>query len=295
VLGPTALSRAGEAARAEAIVVPAAPARLPGAADVGRLSYTALADYERCAYRYYLQRVVGLRDVEAPGAGVEAGIGAAARGVLVHALLEQLDFGDPRPLDRQRIEAAAIRAGVTLSSPADVTEIAALAEAFVHSPLSDRLARCRELRREQPFAFALASGELLRGFIDVAGVEDDGTLLIVDYKTDWIAENDDLAAHVERDYSLQRLTYALAGLHGGAPRVEVAHCFLRAPTQLVTASYAAADRERLEASLRERVEPLRAGRFAVTAEPGRERCASCPGRARLCSYDESLTLRASRL
>jgi len=293
VLSASARSRADDAALAAAIVVPTAPVRPPRAPDVGRLSYTALAEYERCAYRYYLQRVVGLGDVEAPGEGSEPGIGAAARGVVVHALLEQLDFGDPRPLDRQTIEAAAIRAGVALILPADVTEIGALAEAFVRSPLYERLARCRELRREQPFAFALASGELLRGFIDIAGVEDDGTLLIVDYKTDWLSENEDLAAHIERHYSLQRLTYALAGLHGGAPHVEVAHCFLRAPAQSVTASYAAADRERLEVSLRERVEPLRAGRFAVTADPGRERCASCPGRARLCSYDESLTLRAS--
>ena len=293
VLSTSARSRADDAALAAAIVVPTAPMRPPSAPDVGRLSYTALAEYERCAYRYYLQRVVGLGDVEAPGEGSEPGIGAAARGVVVHALLEQLDFGDPRPLDRQTIEAAAIRAGVALSLPADVAEIGALAEAFVRSPLHDRLARCRELRREQPFAFALASGELLRGFIDIAGVEDDGTLLIVDYKTDWLSENEDLAAHIERDYSLQRLTYALAGLHGGAPRVEVAHCFLRAPAQPVTAAYAAADRERLEVSLGERVEPLRTGHFAVTADPGRARCASCPGRARLCSYDESLTLRVT--
>jgi hypothetical protein len=96
---------------------------------------------------------------------------------------------------------------------------------------------------------------------------------------------------VEREYSLQRVVYALAGIASGAPVVEVAHCFLRHPEVVLATRYQAGERERLEASLAERLEPLRAGRFEVSGDPNRERCGSCPGRARLCSHEQSLTLR----
>ena len=127
--------------------------------------------------------------------------------------------------------------------------------------------------------------------IDACGREADGTLLVVDYKTDRVAPGESLAARIERDYSLQRLVYAIAGLRAGAPAVEVAHCFLRAPEDPAAARYAAGELAALEAALRERIAPLLAGRFAVTPEPGYERCASCPGRAALCSYEPALTLR----
>ncbi len=277
-----AATLAGEAARPTA-----------GAAPVqARLSYTSLAQYERCGYRYYLQRVLALPDVEPPGGGAEQGAGAAAaRGAIVHALLEQLDFADPRPPDAARIASAARAHGVD-PVPADDAEIAQLAGAIARSPLCARLAAARGIEREQAFAFTL-DGELLRGLIDVSGTEPDGTLLIVDYKTDRIEAAESLEARIERDYALQRLVYALAGLRSGAPRVEVAHCFLRAPENPVSATFSAAQLGLLEGELRERIAPLRAGRFSVTARPGYETCASCPGRARLCSYDETLTLRAS--
>jgi ATP-dependent exoDNAse (exonuclease V) beta subunit len=256
------------------------------APELPSLSYTSLAEYERCGYRYYLQRVLGLADVEPAGAG--AGDGGAARGVVIHALLERLDFARPT-IDAGRARALARREG----AGEDHAALAELAGAFARSPLCARLAAAQAVRREQQFAFALggAGGTLLRGVLDVAGVEDDATLLVVDYKSDRVGDDEDLGARVERDYSLQRIVYALAGLAAGAPAVEVAHCFLRRPETVVAERYAAAARGRLEALLEERLAPLRAGRFEVSGEPGRERCGTCPGRARLCSHEEVLTLR----
>ena len=246
----------------------ATAARMPAAlaAPPPTLSYSALADYERCAYRYHLQRVLGLPD-EATGL---AGEDAAARGSAVHALLERLDFAHP------------VLGGDD--------EVALLAGAFARSPLCARLAAARQVRREAAFAFVLGDG-LLRGFLDVAAVEADGTILIVDYKSDRVADDEDLAAHVERDYAIQRQVYALAALSAGAPAVEVAHCFLRRPEMVLAARYEASERARLEAALAARVAPLLAGRFEVSPEPGLARCAGCPGRARLCSHDEAMTSR----
>jgi ATP-dependent helicase/nuclease subunit A len=267
---------------------PPRPGRTP---DIGLLSYSALADYERCAYRYYLQRIIGLPDAEPPfGEAAERGIGAAGRGVVVHALLEQSDFSAPRPVQPAALEAAAAAAGLALDDDADRSEIAVLADAFAQSPLLGRLAACRDVRREEPFAFTLENGELLRGFVDVCGIERNGTLLVVDYKTDRLSDDTDLAARIERDYAVQRLVYALAGLEGGAPAVEIAYCFLRAPDDVVSTIYAVGDQPNLKADLRKRLSPLRSGRFDVTPLPGRDRCGTCPGRTRLCSYDESVTL-----
>jgi ATP-dependent helicase/nuclease subunit A len=288
LLGLSAAIGDAPAAHLEPIANVAPPVAVP-AAPAATLSYTAIGEYERCAYRYHLQRVLGLPDVVAPGAG--RGEGAAARGIVVHALLERFDFAMPAVPDASAVAAAAAAAAVTIAVGSDSAAIAALVGAFASSPLCARLAASREVRREESFAFALAGGELLRGFLDVAALEADGTLLIVDYKTDRIADGADLAAIVDRDYALQRLVYALAGIHAGATAVEVAHCFLRSPAQLVSSRSVAADRGALEGELAQRLAPLRAGHFEVSADPDAQRCGTCPGRARLCSHDEALTLR----
>ena len=211
--------------------IAAAPAAAAATRVATALSYSAIAEYERCAYRYHLQRVIGLPDAEQAGEGEGEGEGAAARGVVVHALLERLDFAAPRSPTPREVAAAAAAAGVTLRSGEDRIAVADLVVSFARSPLCARLAAAREVRREEPFAFVLGGEELLRGFLDVVAVEADGTLLIVDYKSDRVAPGADLGALVERDYAAQRLVYALAGLESGAAVVEVAHCFLRRPAQ----------------------------------------------------------------
>ena len=269
---------------------PAVPARVAPAqrppAGPDHVSYTALADYERCGYRYYLQRVLNMPDVQPPPAAI-AGASAADRGTLVHALLEAFDFASPREPDAATVAATA----ATLGLPDALAGVAELAGAFALSPLCARLAAARDVRREHPFAFALAAdAELLRGTFDVVGSEADGTLLVVDYKSDALLHGEDLRARLERDYGLQRLVYAIAALSTGAQRVEVAHCFLHSPQTTLAARHTQADREPLERALARRLASLRASDFTVTQTPGRQRCATCPGRARLCSYDESLTL-----
>jgi ATP-dependent exoDNAse (exonuclease V) beta subunit len=288
-LEPDAVAEWPKAPPEHADPLPNAPvSRRLEATDPTTLSYTAIAEYERCGYRYHLQREIGMPDAEPVLAGGE---GAAARGVVVHALLEQLDFASAlAPSEREVADAAAL-AGVALDPHEDRAALAALAGAFARSPLCARLAAAREVRREEAFAFVLGDGELLRGFLDVVALEHDGTLLIVDYKSDRVADDVELATYVERDYSLQRLIYALAGIASGAPSVEVAHCFLRRPEAVLATRFAASERRRLEQLLAARLEPLRARRFEVSGDPNRERCGSCPGRARLCSHEESMTLR----
>ena len=144
--------------------------------------------------------------------------------------------------------------------------------------------------REASFGLTLG-GLLLGGYIDVLAREQGGAMLVVDYKSDGVDAGTDLDARVAADYDVQRRVYGLAALRGGATSVDVAYCFLRRADDVVSVRYAAADADRLERELTALAAPLAAGRFDVAARPHRGLCATCPGRARLCSWDETVTLR----
>jgi ATP-dependent exoDNAse (exonuclease V) beta subunit len=285
-------------ARAEHATGPAdpgvqgAPARGDGAAGPADppLSYTALAELERCGYRFYLERVLHLPENRA-AAGARAGDGldARTRGTLVHKLLETVDFarGEPPP---QALARAARELGVRLDEDQQ-EQVRGLVRAALTTDLGARLAAAQAVRRECPFAFALPSGELVTGVIDVLAREAGGGRLVVDYKSDRVDPDEDLHLLVERDYELQRLIYALAVLRDGAPEVEVVHWFLGRPRETIAAVYAAPERSALEDRLAVRIRSARARAQLVSDRPHRDLCLTCPGRASLCSWGEEQTLR----
>jgi ATP-dependent helicase/nuclease subunit A len=300
--------------------LPVAPAlaRVPVAAAAPalaglprRLSYTSLGAYGRCGYRWYLQRVLGLPDAEAPpvvaAGGSSALVAAAApeppapppgldprvRGTLVHVLLEELDFARPQAPSPQAIEAVAAANGAE-PTPEEAADVAQLVAAFGASPLCARLAAARGVRREAPFAFALEPGPgslLVHGVVDVLATEADGSVLVVDYKTDRLGDAEPEAL-TERDYGTQRLVYALAALREGAPRVEVAHCYLERPDETALATFTARDADALAERLVGVAGGVLRAEFPVAQRPHRELCGTCPGRKALCSHPEALTLRS---
>jgi ATP-dependent helicase/nuclease subunit A len=223
---------------------------------------------------------------------VEEGISALLRGSLVHRLLEDLDFKRPQAPEPATVADLGTEHGVELTA-AEVEDIRDLVAAFAASPLCKRLAAVRRTRRELPFAFGLepaGGGPLVTGFVDALAVEPDGGVLIVDYKSDRL-EDQTPEQLVERDYATQRIVYALAALEHGAPRVEVAHCFLERPGEPVTRAYSAADAPALAEQLARTAQGLLEGRYPVTPTPHRDLCGDCPGRAALCSWPETQTLR----
>ena len=121
--------------------------------------------------------------------------------------------------------------------------------------------------------------------------EEPGGLLLIDYKSDRVAPGADLEQVVERDYSVQRLLYALAALRSGAARVEVVHWFLARPEEPVGAVYRAPEGEALGRRLAELARRARAGVYEVSPTPHRALCESCPGRRTLCSWGEAETMR----
>jgi ATP-dependent helicase/nuclease subunit A len=265
-------------------------------ARLDTLSYTTLSELARCSYRFYLERIIGLPEQRPPARAPDAsrgdGLDARVRGTIVHRLLESLDFlpgGAPGADDVAQIAGElGVRVGL-----AEREELATLLGSALATPLAARLsAATAGARREHPFAFSLGAGEpLLTGVLDILLREPNGNRLVVDYKSDRVAAEEDLEAVVERDYSIQRLLYALAVLSDGAPRVEVVHWFLHRPSEPIGAVFAAADKQRLEDTIAQLVENARAHPFVVSQNPHRGLCLTCPGRSGLCSWGDSDTLR----
>ncbi|HEY1540564.1 MAG TPA: PD-(D/E)XK nuclease family protein, partial [Solirubrobacteraceae bacterium] len=257
------------------------PSPQVAAPAVRSLSYTTLAAWGECGYRFYLTKVLGLR--EEPVIRIAATAGAPTldprvRGILVHALLE-----DPEPV------AGLAAAHDVVLTAAESADVARLAAAFAHSPLAARIARARAVRREHAFAVTLGD-TLLTGVVDVLASERGGLRLVVDYKTDALDDGADLATYVDEHYGVQRRVYALAALRAGAARVEVAYAFLERPREPIATRYEASDADRLESELLALAAGLLAGEYPVTDGPHRGLCESCPGRRALCSYPEARTL-----
>jgi ATP-dependent helicase/nuclease subunit A len=268
------------------------PVPAPGPLPVSRLSYSALASYARCGYRFHLERVAGLHATEdvVPGADELAGdISALTRGTVVHELLEHMDMTTGAVPEDGRL-ATVIGAHGGRATAETLADVRRLVEGFATSPMRHRLSRAPSVRTEVPFSFNLAGGErslLITGYLDVLAREDD-RMLVLDYKTDALEGRDPVALCDER-YSGQRTVYALAALRGGAGQVEVAYSFLERPGEVVSTLFTRADASALETRLVALAEGLVAGRFEPSPAPGADLCSGCPGRAALCSWPPERT------
>ncbi len=260
----------------------------------GTMSYSSLAELERCGYRYYLERVLRLperRSVAGAGEG-EDGLEARIRGTIVHILLEAVDFARPIAPSVDDVARVADCLGVRVGTEQREEIVTLIAGALAAEP-AQLLRAVRRARREHPFAFSLSPSEpLVTGFLDLIVEQPGGTVLIVDYKSDRLSPGEDIEALVERDYGFQRLLYALAAIEDGAYEVEVAHWFLERPARWATARFRSGERHELREQLLARIERVRALGFAVTPDPHREICLTCPGRGGLCSWGETRTLTA---
>jgi len=260
---------------------PPAP-RLPELADVPTprlhtlrsLSYTSLSLFERCSYRYYAERVVGLSPADArsqvPG---QACLAATEIGDAVHRLLELVDLTNPVPSDVEQV-----RAWYPAVTDEELERIAAFVSAYCDSELARRIAALPGAAVERPFAFE-HDGVLLHGRLDVLHRED-GRALVLDYKTNALEEASP-AEIVGSDYRIQRLVYALACFRAGAESVEIVYHFLERSDAVVSTTFERSELPVLETELSEAIARIRAGEFQPT--PSEQVCAGCPALDVVCA------------
>ncbi|MGH3111402.1 MAG: PD-(D/E)XK nuclease family protein, partial [Gaiellaceae bacterium] len=266
-------------------LAPFEPVPTPPLHDVRRLSYSALSLFERCSYRYFAERVLGLppvppRPIADSGHDPDvsaAGLAGTEIGDAVHRLLESIPLDAPGAPARSELEAT-VRAWYPTASDDELERIAGLVDAFCASTLARRLAELEGARPERPFAFE-HDGVLLHGRLDVLWRAGERAL-VVDYKSNVLdgADPHEIAA---AEYGLQRLVYALACLRDGAGDVEVAYQFLERPDDVVSATFTVDDTERLESDLSAAIARIRAGEFRPT--PSELACADCPALDLVCA------------
>jgi ATP-dependent helicase/nuclease subunit A len=273
-----AVSTNGDATVAAPALAPLAEVPPPPLHRVRRLSYSALSLFEQCSYRYFAERVVGLRPAKAAGSvpGHE-GLAATEIGDSVHALLERVDLRAPEvPADLAEL----VRARYPAVTDEELERIRAFVAAYCASELATRIAGLAGAAAERPFAFE-HEGVLLHGRLDVLQRAGEHAL-VVDYKTNSLEEAEaEPAEIVERDYRLQRLVYALACFRAGASEVEVVYQFLERPDDLVTQCYKVEEVPGLEEELSRAIAAIQAGEFRPT--PSDFVCADCPALDLVCA------------
>ncbi len=239
---------------------------------VRRLSYSALALFERCSYRYYAERVAGLREERVSGVG-PGGLKATEIGDAVHRLLELVDLRAPALPDLDLV-----RTWYPTVSDAELERVRGFVVSYCDSELAARIASLEDARPERPFAFEHA-GVLLHGRLDVLWREGDRAL-VLDYKTNSLAEGspDEI---VESDYRLQRLVYALACFRAGAEQVEVVYHFLERPDAVVSTRFDRLELPALEDELSAAIARINAGEFVPS--PSEFNCAGCPALELVCA------------
>lgn len=232
----------------------------------GQVSYSGLATYERCPYRFFLGSVVRL-----PAPPAAQGGDALIFGSAVHHVLERLRSpeDDPGPL----IEAAAHSAGLARAS---VRRLAEAVEAYRRSPVAAKVAAADRVMREAPLAVPIGD-TVLAGAIDAiawSGTE----ALVVDYKTGTAALT---AADAEERYRLQGACYALAALAAGATVVRVVFMELERGRE-TSYRYAATDRDLLRMAVSGILERMENEGYPPRSTYDRELCETCPGLGGMC-------------
>ena len=144
----------------------------------------------------------------------------ASFGSAFHEVMERIDLKDPPPEEvAALVEQAGSRWGVERTG-----ELARLVRGTLEHPLIGRAREAELLVRELPFLYRF-EGLLVEGIIDLL-FEEEGALVIVDYKTD--GGGVELWEKRWGDYSRQGAIYALAMADiSGLPVKEVSFLFVR--------------------------------------------------------------------
>ena len=269
------------------------PASAPPTPPVATLSYSSLGEYARCGYRFYAERVLGLppgREARALGESRPGLRSAADRGVLLHALLERLDFRRPvarrrtrscRPPPGRPVAAAGPRGVRRADRPAPLRRHRAVRAAGPrHRGPARGALRVPARRRRADHRRARRAGARARRADADRRLQERPAARAPTRSRSWPAS-----------YATQRLVYALAALRAGAAQVEVVHCSSSARGAGRELRSRAADAAALEASSLRWPPASRSARVRGQPAPRRAVCGGCPAEGGLCSWPLAQTRR----
>ena len=164
----------------------------------------------------------------------DAKVKGAARGTLYHTFMENLDFSKKEELQMQLEEL--VSCGKMSRDEASAVRLSDIRR-FLKTKTGkgmEQAARAGKLHREQPFVLGVPaetiqkewSGDetvLVQGIIDVWFEDEDGAIILVDYKTDHIADREKLAERYRGQLSYY--AQALEQLTGCTVKAQVIYSF----------------------------------------------------------------------
>ncbi|HKO38030.1 MAG TPA: UvrD-helicase domain-containing protein [Solirubrobacterales bacterium] len=314
------LRRQGAAARELGEGPPPLVERRPPIVPSRPLSYTAIAAYKECPYRFYMERVLGLpgrvaglSPVAQQNGNSAEGVPSAreertARGAAIHALLEwsQANGWAEPSVDLALRHATAAGAGAGSSSPDTsrqrlevecperrtppprlAEEMLKPVRQWLDSPLREQIAaEATRVRAEVPLLLGVG-GTVLRGSIDLLVEREDAPPLVIDYKTDRL-DGADPGERASR-YVVQRSIYALAVAEAlGIERVEVAYVFLERPEEPAISMLGPTELTTARTELETVIAQITDAEFPVAPPERRDwsLCRGCPALGGLCSGPE---------
>jgi ATP-dependent exoDNAse (exonuclease V) beta subunit len=249
------------------------------------LSYTAISAYKECAYRFYMERVLGLAGIDEGAPSDDLALSRpeerTARGAAVHALLECSQANAWTEPSLELAERHAVANGLDVEAGPDLLEPV---RQWICSPLRERLgSEATRTRAEVPLLLGVGD-TVLRGSIDLLVEREGAPPLVIDYKTDRLSGADpaERAAH----YEVQRSVYALAVAEAlGVEEVEVAYIFLERPSEPAVSLLGSTAMDAARASLEETITRIESGEFPVAPPEQRDwsLCRGCPALRGLCS------------
>src|SRR5262249_45186235 len=125
------------------------PIQPPPLYEVRSLSYSAISLFERCSYRFFAERVAGMRERRAAPTPLGGeGLTATEIGDAAHRLLEQVDLAAPAVPDLDQV-----RAWYPSATEDELERIRGLVGAYRDSELAARVAALPGVTPERPFAF----------------------------------------------------------------------------------------------------------------------------------------------
>ncbi len=242
--------------------------------DVRRLSYSALALFERCSYRYYAERVLGL-----PPRAHTARTASVARARRDRDRRRRASAARARAARRaRRARARGARArpcasGTRRCPQEELERIAEIVDAYCRSDLARRVAGLHGARPERPFTFE-HDGVVIRGRLDVLLAR-----RLTSASSSTTSRTRSRAGRRPRSSRPStRSSDSSTRSCAFAPEredVEVAYQFLERPDDVVSTTFTVADVPALEAELSAAIATHPRGR--VSPDPERVRVLGLPG------------------
>ena len=218
------------------------PVAAPPVERVRRLSYSALALFERCPYRFYAERLAGMRPVDGSGrVPGQTGLAATEIGDAVHRLLEGVDLDSAGGAGGRAGSRAGIRARPTRSWSGSTGSSRRTASRHWRSAW--HRSRARPPSGHSPSSTTESSSTAS----STCFTSSERSRARRRLQVERARRAPNRPRWSSREYRLQRLVYAIACFRAGAEEVEVVYQFLERPEELVSAAFRREELSALEA------------------------------------------------